>query len=96
MPGLYQVYAYFPKVPDASDVTAIKLFNGEQLVVKKIQKDDIQVVGQASGEWVALGTASFPTKKTGYVEISTEGATGVVVADAILFIPQKEKIGNDY
>ncbi|WP_342645393.1 FAD-dependent oxidoreductase [Mucilaginibacter sp. CSA2-8R] len=89
--GQYQVYAYFPKVPDACDVTAIKIFNGEKLVVKKIKKDEIQVVGQASGEWVALGAAALQTKKNSYVEISAEGASGVVVADAVLFIPQKEK-----
>jgi hypothetical protein len=90
-PGQYQVYAYFPKVPDACDVTSVKIFNGEQLVVKKIRKDEIQVVGQASGEWVALGSTDLKTKKNGYVEISTEGASGVVVTDAVLFIPQKVK-----
>ncbi|MVN92989.1 FAD-dependent oxidoreductase [Mucilaginibacter aquatilis] len=90
-PGKYQIYAYFSKVPNASDVTTVKIFNGNQLTTRNVKKDEIQIVGQASGEWVALGSADFQLKRRGYVEISTEGANGVVVADAVLFVPQKVK-----
>lgn len=84
----YQVYIYFPKILQATDFTVVHIFNGRQIVNKTISKNEIQVVGQASGEWVALGSIYFPIKKSSYIEITNEGANGSVVADAVLFVPQ--------
>lgn len=89
--GTYQLYTYFPKVPGTTDVTTIAIFNGQQTVRKTINKNEVQIVGQTSGEWVSLGSVFLPVKKDCYVEITNEGANGSVVADAVLFVPQKNK-----
>ena len=86
--GRYQVYVYCPKVPQATDRTRVTVFNGKQKQEKSISKNDIQVIGQTSGEWVSLGVMDFPPGNSAYVEITTEAANGVVVADAVLFVPQ--------
>jgi hypothetical protein len=85
--GRYQVYAYFPKVADASSRTAITLHNGTQAKKMTLQKESLQVEGQTSGAWVPLGEYAMASGRMGYVEISNKGADGVVVADAVLFVP---------
>jgi hypothetical protein len=50
-----------------------------------LKKADINVQGQTSGEWILLGR--FQLEKGSYATITTNGATGAVVADAMLFIP---------
>jgi hypothetical protein len=59
-------------------------------VEHKIKKEDIQIVGQTSGEWVSIGTYNLPAGKKAYVEISNKGADGIVLADAVLFLPGKK------
>jgi hypothetical protein len=85
--GKYQVYVYFPKVADASAVTTITLHNGKQAKDMTLRKESLQVEGQTAGAWVPLGEYNMATGRKGYVEISNKGADGVVVADAVLFVP---------
>lgn len=87
--GRYQTYAYFPKAEGASTKTHIEVFDGKQRKDVIVNKSDIQVVGQTRGEWVSLGTYSFSKGNQAYVRISDKDADGVVVADAVLFVPQQ-------
>ncbi len=48
------------------------------------------IAGQTSGEWVSLGTYEFKKGTQPYVKILNKGKEGVVIADAILFVPQKK------
>lgn len=86
--GKYEVYAYFPKPAHLSSQTTIDVFDGSRHTPVIISSSDIQVVGQTSGEWIKLGSYTLPAGEKAYVQISTDNADGVVVADAILFIPR--------
>jgi ribulose 1,5-bisphosphate synthetase/thiazole synthase len=86
--GKYEVYAYFPKPAGLSNQTTIDVFDGSTHTPLSISAKDVQVVGQTSGEWMKLGTYTLPAGNKSYVQISTDNADGIVVADAILFIPR--------
>jgi hypothetical protein len=85
--GAYQVYAYFPKVKDPSAKTYITIHDGEKVTEKIISQSDLRVEGQTSGEWLSLGQYNLSQDKKAYVEISNKSADGVIVADAVLFVP---------
>jgi len=87
--GNYQVYVYYPKISRSASITQVQLFDGKQVADKTIDKNKVQVVGQTSGEWVPMGTMQLATGKNAYVSISNKGADGVIVADAVLFVPEK-------
>ncbi|TSJ38880.1 FAD-dependent oxidoreductase [Mucilaginibacter corticis] len=85
--GNYHIYVYCPKVSHSTSVTQLQIFDGQNMINKTINKNDIQVTGQTSGEWVSMGVSKFPAGKKAYVQISNHGADGAVLADAILFVP---------
>lgn len=85
--NLYEIYAYFPKVQNATTQTHIDIYDGNELHKKIIQSSDIIVEGQTSGEWISVGQYKLSKGMDNYVRISNEEADGVVVADAVLFIP---------
>ncbi len=93
-PGKYHVYSYIGKVENASSTTQYKIFDGKNLQSLSIADADLNVEGQTSGEWVSLGIYTLAAGKTGYVEITNENATGMVIADAILFIPEQATLNN--
>jgi hypothetical protein len=84
--GKYQVYIYVPKVSHSATITQVQIFDGQTTISKTINKNDVQVMGQTSGEWVALGTGQFSAGKKAYVKIANQGADGAVVADAVLLV----------
>jgi len=53
--NLYEIYAYFPKVQNATTQTHIDIYDGNELHKKIIRSSDIVVEGQTSGEWVSIG-----------------------------------------
>lgn len=85
--GRYEVHVYFPKPAGLSKQTTITVFDGTRAIRKTINSAAIQVVGQTSGEWVSLGIYELNAIKKPYIKISTEGADGAVVADAVLLRP---------
>ncbi len=87
--GTYAVYAYFPKLTGATQQTTLILSDGRQSRQVTIRDVDIRVKGQTSGEWVSLGQLNLPTGRQGYAEVSNQGANGIVVADALLFVPNR-------
>lgn len=87
--GNYQVYVYVPKLADASQKTMFTVSDGKDVKSMTIRESDIRVEGQTSGEWVSLGKLKLATGTKGYVEVSTNDSDGVVVADAVLFVPNE-------
>ncbi|MBC8154243.1 MAG: FAD-dependent oxidoreductase, partial [Bacteroidetes bacterium] len=85
--GTYQIYVYFPKFAEASGQTTLIVSDGSQARIILVREADIRVEGQTSGEWVSLGAFSLSPGKANYVDVSTKDANGVVVADAVLFVP---------
>ena len=85
--GAYHVYTYFPKVMNPTTKTYITIYDGDKATEKIINQSDLQVEGQTSGEWLPLGLYNFSEEKKAYVEISNKNADGVIVADAVLFVP---------
>lgn len=85
--NLYEIYAYFPKVQNATTQTHTDIYDGNELHKKIIRSSDIVVEGQTSGEWVSIGQYKLTKGMDNYVRISNEEADGIVVADAVLFIP---------
>ncbi|KAA9036561.1 FAD-dependent oxidoreductase [Ginsengibacter hankyongi] len=88
--GKYKVYSYYPKLENETSVTSIIVFDGKTKKEIVVRESDIQVEGQTSGEWVDLGTYSLPSGKKSLVEITNKHSDGVVVADAILFVPENK------
>jgi hypothetical protein len=88
--GTYHVYSYFPKVKNAAGKTTITVYDGQKATEKIINQSDVQVQGQTSGEWVSLGEYDLPSGNKAYVQVSNQKADGVIIADAVLFIPVKK------
>ncbi len=87
--GTYRIYSYVPKQPDLTTHTNIKIStDGKSVKPLNFAAAAVKVEGQTSGEWVDLGTVKLAKGGKGYVEITTDGADGAVVADAVLFIPE--------
>lgn len=85
--GHYDVYMYYPKVEQGTSRTMVRISDGGEIKEEVISHDSVDIIGQTSGEWISLGRFRFPEGENSYVEISTEGADGIVTADAVLFVP---------
>ncbi|WP_214071763.1 FAD-dependent oxidoreductase [Mucilaginibacter sp. dw_454] len=86
--GNYHIYIYCPKLSHTASITQVQIFDGQNIAAKTINKSDVQVVGQTSGEWVSMGAQQFATGKNAYVSISNKNADGAVIADAVLLVPE--------
>ena len=86
--GKYTIYVYYPARPDMASKIRFDIYNGRTLATSFIRKADIQVEGQTSGAWISIGTYHLQKDKSA-VTIRTENADGIVVADAVLFVPRK-------
>jgi FAD dependent oxidoreductase len=89
--GKYDVYTYYPKLPDMSAQTVLSVFDGKENKEVTIRQADVIVEGQTSGEWVHLGSYDLPAGKKSYVEITTKNSNGLVFADAVIWVPVKSK-----
>ncbi|QIP14929.1 FAD-dependent oxidoreductase [Spirosoma aureum] len=85
--GKYRVYAYFPRLAKSASELGITVSDGKSSKSIPIKTADIVVVGQTSGEWVALGDYELPKGQASSVEIAAKQVDGPVVADAVLFVP---------
>jgi hypothetical protein len=83
--GTYQVYSYYAASKKPSEKTDIKVFDGAQVHFRPILRSEVKIVGQTSGEWVKVGQYTFKGTSEPFVQISSEGTGGEVIADAILF-----------
>jgi hypothetical protein len=86
--GEYNVYTYvLPKLNKASSATTWIVFDGKQEKEVVISKAAIDLKGQTNGEWVHLGKYNLPAGQKATITVTTKGADGVVVADAVLLVP---------
>jgi len=85
--GKYNIYFYYPGKAGSPGSLPVKIFDGNKTIQKAIDRNNIKVVGQTTGEWVFLATATLPAGKKAYVEVSGQGTADNVVADAVLFVP---------
>ncbi len=86
--GKYEVYVYLPKTDKMAKEIPIHVFDGKKKNPATIHPAAVQVAGQTSGEWVSIGTYQLPAGKKSTVEIAADGADGIIIADAVLFIPR--------
>lgn len=86
--GNYHVYIYLPKVPNVASKTAVTIFDGAKKTERFIETAALKVEGQTSGEWIDLGAYYFKKDSKAFVEISNKNADGIVVADAVLLVPE--------
>lgn len=89
--GAYRVFIYYPKMEKNANVTAYTIAGRGGLKKGVINKSDVHIEGQTSGEWVEVGTHTFAKGKSNYIEISAQGADGSVAADAVLMVPAEGK-----
>lgn len=87
----YEVFYYLPMSAKGASVFSLTIFDGKQKHTRVVKKADVIVLGQTKGEWVKLGRYNLPAGNKSYVEISNKDADGDIVADAILFIPERKK-----
>jgi len=88
--GEYETLVYFPREPHAATEVVIRMIAGgnEQEVI--VRPNEIRIEGQTSGEWISLGKFPLKKDKPNGVTITGKRATGLVVADAVLFIPTNQ------
>jgi hypothetical protein len=85
--GQYQLFIYFPRVDGSATNVKANVQVGKKTHEVVISPTAVKVEGQTSGEWISVGKYNFEVGKGNALEISTSNADGVVVADAVLFIP---------
>lgn len=85
--GKYEIYTYFIRRGESSKKTELVVSDGNTQKGVVLNADEIQVLGQTSGEWVSLGEYDLQSGKPGYVEFTNKGtATGQICADAVLLV----------
>ena len=87
--GKYNIYVYFSRTEDATSQTKIIVSDGKSENEVFVKETDIRVEGQTRGEWVNVGAYTLEAGTNPFVIVSTEGADGTVVADAVLWVPEK-------
>ena len=88
-PGRYQVFIYLPKVDGCTEMMKVTVSDGRKKHDRILNPRNITIEGQTSGEWLSLGQQEIVPGKKPYVEVTNEGATGKVVADAVIWVPVK-------
>ena len=93
-PGRYDVYLYWPRSSDLA--TSVPLTIGhadgvEHLQINMREPDEVHG-GLQHGivSWVRLGTYAFTAGDSGFLSIAG-GSDGAVFADAVLFVPERDR-----
>lgn len=85
--GNYEIYTYFIRRAESSKKTELLLNDGTQEKTIILNADEIEILGQTSGEWVSLGEYAMQSGKPGFVEFTNKGeVTGQICADAVLLV----------
>jgi FAD dependent oxidoreductase len=84
-PGNYTIYVYVPMTERAATTLHYTINNdkGTKITIRT----PTQTEGQTSGEWITLGTHKLPKGNKTTVTLISKDSDGVVVADAVLFVP---------
>jgi hypothetical protein len=87
--GVYRVFVYCPRTPKGTSKLTVTVFDGKVSREVVISPNDIRVEGQTSGEWIGVGSYTLPVGKSAYAAITNKGVDGIVIADAVLFVPER-------
>jgi hypothetical protein len=90
--GTYDLYMYIPKVENAAEYTRVIVSDGIKSKERVIRTAGLKIEGQTSGEWVSLGQQTIERGKRAWVEITSAGATGRIVADAVIWVPVRKQL----
>lgn len=87
--GDYAVYSYMNANPSLTSQTAFTVSSDGVSYRTTVSRDDMNVVGQTSGEWMLLGVYPFEKGATVCVEADNSLADAPMRADAVLFVKRK-------
>lgn len=87
--GSYKLYTYFHLSDIIAAQTLYTVFDGRKAHNVAINKNDIVVEGQTTGEWIELGLFNLDAGDAAYVDIVGDPSKGRSVADAVLLIYQQ-------
>lgn len=85
--GTYKLYFYYPRLQNGSSVAVLSVFDGVENHEVKIERKDVIIEGQTSGDWVYLGDFKLPEGKASYLKVTNRLADGDITADAVRWIP---------
>jgi hypothetical protein len=85
--GRYRVYLYWPRPKGLATSAHVRLHHatGTDSLALDLTATGENAQGVAS--WTFIGERTFAAGDAGWVEIGAEGANGIVMADAALFVP---------
>lgn len=86
--GKWAVYSYQSANKRLTSSTTFDIVAGEKAYHVTFQRDDLNVLGQTSGDWAHLGTWEFTEGEPVAVTISNTTADATMRADAILLVKQ--------
>lgn len=86
--GTWTVYSYQSRNKKLTSVTSFEIISGDQSYKVKFNRDDLNVLGQTSGDWALLGKYEFKEGQPVEVIVSNQGADAPMRADAVLFVKQ--------
>lgn len=87
VPGNYTIYAYVPVVEGAAKWLRYALNNDKSTKITVPMPTKAE--GQTSGEWIKLSTKQFSKGNERTITLTNKNADGIVIADAMLFLPEK-------
>lgn len=85
--GTYEVYMYFPRVEGGTSTVQVAFHDGKRNHTIDMKPNQVKIEGQTSGEWLLVGRYELKKSDRPHLEVSTRGADGTVVADAVLIYP---------
>jgi len=86
--GTWAVYSYQSRNKKLTSVTSFDILSGDKSYQVQFHRDDLNVLGQTSGDWALLGKYDFQEGQSAGVVISNAGADAPMRADAVLFVKQ--------
>ena len=86
--GQYEVYVYVPRIEGMASQMTTRMHIGKTVKDLVLKPAEIKIEGQTSGEWISVGKYTLSKGVDCSFEISTKNANGVVLADAVLFMPR--------
>ena len=86
--GTWAVYSYQSRNRQLTSVTSFDIISADKSYNVRFNRDDLNVLGQTSGDWALLGKYDFEEGAPVEVVISNAGADAPMRADAVLFVKQ--------
>ncbi|WP_286733359.1 MULTISPECIES: FAD-dependent oxidoreductase [Sphingobacterium] len=89
--GKYMLYSYFPRTAESTESGTFIIHTGKTRIEKTINFKEVNILGQTTSTWVALGEYVFEKGRSKpYVEITSD-AKGILAANAILWVPVSDQ-----